>query len=102
MPASRFSFTAELWEQPGPGLWHFLSLPEAEADDIEERFGRRAAGFGSIRVEVAIGSSRWRTSLFPDAKRATYVLPVKKAVRVAQGLAAGSTASVDLVVLVDP
>jgi hypothetical protein len=99
MEPSRFSFTAEVWEHNSPGAWHFVSVPEAEADDIDERFGHRARGFGSIRVSVTIGATRWLTSLFPDAKRATYVLPVKKAVRVAEGLEPGSIVLVDLLVV---
>lgn len=93
-----FSFDAEVWLHTG-GSWHFVSVPEEVADDIEAMFGHRAAGFGSLRVEVAIGSSTWQTSIFPDAKRATYVLPVKKAVRKAEGLDAGSTARVRLAVI---
>jgi hypothetical protein len=50
---------------------------------------------------VTIGSSRWRTSIFPDKQRATYVLPVKKAVRAAEGLAHGVTADVELVVVLE-
>ena len=99
MAPSRFSFDAEVWEHEGQGSWHFVSLPEAEADDIEELFGAAARGFGSLRVEVTIGATRWTTSIFPDSKRRTYVLPLKKAVRVAEGLAAGSVASVGLVVI---
>jgi Domain of unknown function (DUF1905) len=97
--STRYSFAAEVWEQPSTGAWHFVSLPTTDADDIEEAFGRRAAGFGSIRVEVTIGTTTWQTSLFPDSKRATYVLPVKKSVRVAEGLEAGSTARVDLTIV---
>lgn len=97
--ALRFSFAAEVWEHEGDAAWHFLSLPPDIADDIEAAVGDRAGGFGSVRVEVVIGGTRWRTSLFPDTKRATYLLPVKKAVRSAEGLAAGSVAAVDLVVL---
>lgn len=96
---SAYDFTATVWEHDGSAAWHFLSLPDAVADDVEERFGSTAGGFGSIRVEVTIGSTTWRTSLFPDARRRTYVLPVKKAVRAAEGLADGSEAGVSLVVL---
>lgn len=88
-----------MWEHVGSASWFFLSLPEAEADDIEAEFGHRAGGFGSVRVQVTIGSTTWSTSLFPDNKRATYVLPVKKAVRSAEGLVAGSRVSVALEVL---
>jgi hypothetical protein len=98
----RHVFDAEvwIWDASGDGSWHFVSLPEELSDDLREQFGHRAAGFGSLKVEVTIGSSRWRTSVFPDKKRATYVLPVKKTVRAAEGLDAGSTASVELEVLV--
>ena len=97
MASPGYSFVAEVWEHEGPGAWHFVSLPEELADDIEERFGHRARGFGSLRVEVRIGRTRWRTSLFPDNKRGTYLLPLKKAVRVAEGLTPGAMAAVDLV-----
>ena len=79
--------------------WFFVSLPEAEADDIEQLFGHRAAGFGSIRVEVVVGKTRWKTSLFPDNKRRTYLLPIKKAVRSAEALDPGASLEVHLTVL---
>ena len=96
-----YAFEAEVWEWSSKTSWFFVSLPEDEADEIEERFGRRAAGFGSIRVEVTIGSSTWRTSLFPSNEEKTYVLPLKKAVRTAEGLVPGSVAAVELVVIID-
>jgi hypothetical protein len=52
-----------------------------------------------LRVKVTIGATEWQTSIFPDKKRATYVLPVKQAVRKAEGVTAGSTVDVDLVVI---
>jgi hypothetical protein len=96
-----YSFTAEVWEWSSTTSWFFVSLPEEAADDIEERYSRRAAGFGSIRVEVTIGSSTWQTSLFPSNREETYVLPLKKAVRTAEGLGPGSIATVELVVVTD-
>lgn len=94
-----YTFTAEVWEHHGSAAWHFLSLPDDIADEIDERHGHHAGGFGSVRVEVTIGATTWRTSLFPDTKRATYLLPVKKPVRTAEGLADGSPARVRLTVL---
>jgi len=94
-----FSFTATVWEHEGTGSWHFISLPDEDADDIEEMFGGNARGFGSLRVDVTIGSTRWQTSIFPDAKRRTYVLPVKKAVRTAEGLVVGGATTVSLTVM---
>ena len=94
----RFEFDAELWLHDA-GSWYFVSVPEDVADDIEARYGHRAAGFGSLRVDVTIGSSVWQTSVFPDSKRATYVLPVKKAVRTSERLEIGSMARVSLAVI---
>jgi hypothetical protein len=97
---STYSFTAEVWEHDGDAAWHFISLPPDVADDIEAAFGHRAAGFGSIRVEVTIGATTWQTSLFPDNKRATYLLPVKKPARIAESIVAGSRPEVGIRVLV--
>jgi Domain of unknown function (DUF1905) len=94
-----YRFEAALWEHQGSAAWFFVSLPEEVADDVDERFGHLEAGFGSLRVEVTIGSTTWRTSVFPDTKRATYVLPVKKQVRTAEGLAEGSVCAVELTVV---
>jgi hypothetical protein len=101
MTPARYTFEAEVWEYDGQGAWHFVSLPEDAADEIDERFGHRAKGFGSQRVEVTIGATTWRTSIFPDSKRATYILPVKKAVRKAEQLTEGTIARVDLEVVVE-
>ena len=99
MSRAPFSFTADVWEHEGPAAWHFVSLPEAVADEIEATYGHQAAGFGSLRVEVTIGKTRWSTSLFPDRTRGTYLLPLKKSVRVAEQLVAGAQAGVRLVVV---
>lgn len=97
--AATYSFSAELWEWTSRTSWFFMSLPEADADDIEERFGGSAGGFGSVRVEVTIGSSTWHTSLFPSTSEKTYVLPIKKAVRTAERLEPGSLAAIELTVV---
>jgi Domain of unknown function (DUF1905) len=97
--SGHYRFEAEVWEHDGPASWHFVSLPDDMADDIEERYGAGAGGFGSIRVEVTVGGTTWRTSLFPDGKRQTYLLPMKAAVRMAEGLRDGSSATVALTVL---
>ena len=91
-----YTFRAELWEWQGQASWYFISLPEALTDEIDDRFGHLAAGFGSIKVEVRVGSTTWRTSVFPDTKRGTLILPIKKEVRRKQQLGVGSIAEVEL------
>jgi len=47
-------------------------------------------GWQSVCVRVRIGFVTWETSLFPDTKRDSYLLPVKKAIRQALQLEEGS------------
>ena len=95
-----YDFAAPLWrwdakDEATSGAWFFVSLPFDVSDDIEATAGP-GKGFGSVRVKVTVGSSTWRTSVFPSGERKTYVLPVKKAVRVAEGLEEGTEAKVRL------
>ena len=101
MAAVTYSFTADVWEWTSRTSWFFVNLPHDQADAIEERNGARAAGFGSVRVEATVGATTWKTSIFPSTENETYVLPLKKAVRAAEGLEPGSTASVILRVIAD-
>jgi Domain of unknown function (DUF1905) len=43
-----------------------------------------------------VGATSWRTSIFPDSKTGAYLLPVKKAVRVAEHLEAGDQVQAQL------
>lgn len=95
-----YDFAAPLWrweakDEAKSGAWFFVSLPFDVADEIEAVAGP-GKGFGSVRVEVTVGGTTWRTSVFPSGDQRTYVLPVKKAVRVAEGLDEGAEATVRL------
>lgn len=81
-----FRFTAALWRHPGPDAWHFVRVPEEESADIRDLTAGARRGFGSVRVAVTVGSTSWRTSVFPQAGTGCYLLPVKKAVRTAEHL----------------
>jgi hypothetical protein len=92
-----FSFDASLWlwDARKGDSWFFITVPPEISEEIGVRFGARAAGFGSIKVEVTIGKTTWSTSIFPEAKD-KYVLPIKKAVRKAESLDEYSVARVNL------
>lgn len=94
-----FDFDAVLWEHQGEAAWYFVTLPEEVADEIADLPVADRRGFGSVRVEVTVGATTWRTSIFPDTKARSYVLPVKKAVRTSEGLDDGTELSVRLTVL---
>ena len=69
--------------------WVALTGEAAEAVAAHElarrlELGKRR-GFGSVKVTARVGGSRWQTSLFPQ-KSGGWFLPVKKPVRLAEGL----------------
>ncbi len=90
-----YTFTTELWEMESVmTAWVFVSLP-AEASGVIRAVPRPPKpGFGSIRVTATLGGSTWPTSIFPDSKSGCYVLPVKKAVRTAEGVEIGDQVDV--------
>jgi Domain of unknown function (DUF1905) len=96
-----YDFTAPLWVWDGDAAWHFVTLPEELSDDIEARTAHRRSGFGSVRVEVTVGATSWATSLFPEKRSGAYVLPIKKQVRVREGLSTGDGVAVRLALLDD-
>lgn len=92
-----YEFEAILWRWRDDGAWHFVTLPEDVTDDIDDRLPLRA-GFGSVRVEVSVGTSTWQTSIFPSKGLGSFILPVKKAVREAQGCTEGDRIRVRLTI----
>jgi hypothetical protein len=93
-----YEFTATLyrWGAREADSWVFVDLPQDVADEVLEAGEHVTRGFGSLRVDVRIGATAWRTSVFPSRTAATFVLPLKKAVRAAQGLEVGDEAHVHL------
>lgn len=73
--------------------------PPADAIRLAAMTGQwmdgRKGNFGSAKVMATIGGTSWPNSVFPDKETGGWFLPVKKAVRQAEGLEEG-----DLVQLV--
>lgn len=98
MPELTYRLRAKLWLYPGAAGWHFVTLPKKQAAEIRGMFGDVARGWGSLPVTVTVGETTWTTSIFPDKKSQSYLLPVKAAVRKAESIAAGDTLWFTLVV----
>lgn len=99
MTAATCTFSAAVWLHPGGAGWHFVTLPADLADELRARTVDRARPFGSVPVRVTIGRTSWSTSLFADTKAASYLLPIKAAIRRREGLAAGDEVRVTIAVL---
>lgn len=90
-----FAFHSLVWRSPGPHGWHFVTLPKDMAGEIRF-FARKSIGFGTIRVDIRLGSSTWQSSLFPDKKSDSYLLPINSAIRIREGIEHGDRADIQL------
>jgi hypothetical protein len=86
-------FEAELYPWDAKPSVVFATLPSDEADAIDDATSVRG-GFGSVKVRVQIGATKWSTSLFPSKELETYVLPIKQSVRKAEKLEIGDSVSI--------
>lgn len=88
-----FEGTVYRWQARTDASWFFVDLPGDVSEMVREmQDPALARGFGSVRVRVSIGGSTWTTSIFPSSGTGSYVLPLKRAVREAEGLDEGGIA----------
>jgi len=81
-----YAFKSNVWVYPGMASWRFITVPKKESTDIKTKYGKNARGWGSLPVSVTIGKTEWKTSIFPDKRSGTYLLPLKAAVRKKEGI----------------
>ena len=91
-------FSGEIIYWRGPSPFHFVSAPEEPSAAIEAVSSLVTYGWGAIPVEARIGLTDFRTSLFPRGD--LYLVPVKAAVRRAEGLELGDVVTVRLLLAV--
>jgi hypothetical protein len=89
-------FSGEIRHWRGPAPYHFVAVPDEECDLLQQTSAGVSYGWGMIPAAVRVGTTTWTTSLFP--KDGGYLLPVKDAVRRAEGLGVGDVVTVRLTV----
>lgn len=82
--------TEKVFLYPGESAnWHFVPVTKKIGQEIKEKFGKSARGFGSLPVEVTISRTTWHTSIFPDKYSGSYILPLKAQVRKKENIIVG-------------
>ena len=95
--AKVFGVKGKVWLWPGEmAAWHFVHIDKATSEKIQAGRTGPGRGFGAVKVEVKIGKTAWKTSSFPDKKSGTYLLPLKAAVRRAEGIESGDSIALTL------
>lgn len=90
-----FRFKSKVWLYPGMSGWHFVGVPKKESDVIKKGILKKA-GFGSVPVIVTVGKTKWETSIFPDKRTDTYLLPLKIEVRKREAIVVGEEVSLSI------
>ncbi len=92
----RLEFSGDIWYWRGPAPFHFVTVPGPECGALESASAEVSYGWGMIPVTVRIGRTEWTTSLWPKDGR--YIVPLKTAVRKAEAIDVGDTATTTLAV----
>jgi hypothetical protein len=85
----KYKFTAKPWLYTGPAGWYFVSLPKELAQEIRTALKSEEEGWGRLKATAKIGNSEWKTAIWFDTKRNTYLLPLKAEIRKKENLAIG-------------
>ncbi|GAA1391324.1 DUF1905 domain-containing protein [Luteococcus peritonei] len=88
-------FSGPVWEWRGPAPFHFVTVPAEQAEQVAEVAGAVSYGWGMVPGRLRIGGTDFATSLWP--KDGGYVVPLKDAVRRAEGIELGDMVHIRLV-----
>ncbi|TAK65258.1 MAG: DUF1905 domain-containing protein [Bacteroidetes bacterium] len=88
---THYTLKSKVWLYPGVAGWHFITLPKKQSTEIRANFGKLKKGWGSIPVQVTLGKTSWRTSIFPEKKSGAYLLPLKSEIRSKENISEGDT-----------
>ena len=90
----RVGATGEVIEWRGPAPYYFLPIAGVDAEEIAAVAADLTYGWGVVPVTVTAGATRWTTSLIP--RSGVYLLPLKDAVRSAEGIELGDRIDVTI------
>ncbi|MBN8666145.1 MAG: DUF1905 domain-containing protein [Chitinophagales bacterium] len=88
-PHLQYSFSAQVWQYNPPAGWFFVSLPLEIAKEIRENAGWQEEGWGRLKTTARIGKTEWKTAIWFDTKKRTYLLPLKAEIRKKENAVAG-------------
>jgi hypothetical protein len=86
-------FDGEVIEWRGPAPYLFVAMPESDSAELKEA-ARALIYWGQVPVCVVIGDTEFSTALFPKDGR--YLIPLRVAVREAEGINEGDVVAVTL------
>ena len=80
------------WRGPAPFL--FVAVPQEQSEDLKSISGMVTYGWGVLPVQVRIGKTEWKTSLFPKDGR--YLVPIRKNVQKSENIDVGDSVIIQM------
>ena len=93
---SELIFSGEIWYWRGPSPFHFVTVPEPQAQELRDVAAEVTYGWGMIPVDVRIGDTKFQTSLWP--REGGYIVPIKDIVRRSQEVDDGDVVDIRMTV----
>lgn len=87
-------FSGKIWYWRGPSPFFFVTVPAEPSDHLHNISSVVTYGWGMIPVTARIGETVFKTALWP--KDGGYIVPLKEAVRRAEGLQEGEEVTIRL------
>lgn len=80
-------FKGKIFHWRGPAPYLFVAVPDEQSAEIKSVSRLVTYGWGVIPVTVKVGTTEWKTSLFPKDGR--YLVPIRMSVQKAENLKEG-------------
>ena len=93
----KYCFTNQIWQHQGKGGWVFVSLPKPITIEIRSISLPHEEGWGRLSVTAIIDELTWKTAIWFDTKRSTYLLPLKAEIRKKKKLEVKDVVTIHLV-----
>jgi hypothetical protein len=97
--STSYKIQSKIFKWEGKGAWFFIRIEKEIAENIKDNFGMYSRSWGSLPVNVTIGSSTWKTSIFPD--KGTYLLPIKSQIRKSEQIEESQTLNTKLEIAIE-
>ncbi|MFY0408075.1 DUF1905 domain-containing protein [Solicola sp. PLA-1-18] len=92
----RLQVSGPVFSWRGPAPHHFVAVPDDDSAFVQELASAVTYGWGMVPVAARVGRTGFTTSLYPKDGR--YLVPLKLAVRTAEGIEVGDTVTIELTI----
>lgn len=98
IPQASYHFTSRVWTYfNGKSTYYLASVPAETGAAIRAmQHGRPRRGWGSVPVSITIGSTCWKSSIFPESGSKSYVFLLNAKVRKTEAIQEKSSLTVTL------